>query len=432
MSSKQTRYSVVNDGEKKKLRFLIIAPTPFFVSRGTPIRILEEARALERRGHSITLVSYHIGEDLPAETRLTIDHRRIRRLLFWYKKIEAGANWQKIVLDVMLFRKVFSLARKQKPDVLYAHLHEGALIGWAVQKILFWRNMTLVCDFHGGLTSEMVSHGYLGNTILAWVFRVVERWINGFGDVAVSSSWENTKVINTHRPKSRRAETLLDGAAIQATCLRKKEERVKNDRFARHFRTRFNLPEKEFVFAYTGALIPNKGLDVLLESIQFFFASGHRAHFVLAGFPVGNLREWVMEQGFEKYVTIISPLHWFSLSELLVAIDAGIDPKNSETHQASGKILQYMGAGLPVVCFSGRENNWRFLGEGGVYATDVSASALSDAFVWCVNNVDAARKKGHENCDRARRFSWDAGAETVEAFILGKRKGCAKNETGAQ
>jgi len=63
------------------------------------------------------------------------------RLLFWYKKISAGPDWQKIILDILLIRKTFFLARTQKPDIIHGHLHEGVLIGWIVKKLLFWRNI---------------------------------------------------------------------------------------------------------------------------------------------------------------------------------------------------------------------------------------------------------------------------------------------------
>ena len=35
------------------MRILVVAPTPFFSNRGTHIRILEEALALEKLGHEI-------------------------------------------------------------------------------------------------------------------------------------------------------------------------------------------------------------------------------------------------------------------------------------------------------------------------------------------------------------------------------------------
>ena len=63
------------------LNILVVAPTPFFSDRGTHIRILEEALALEKRGHHLTIATYHIGQDLPDTLGSHIDVRRIRPLL---------------------------------------------------------------------------------------------------------------------------------------------------------------------------------------------------------------------------------------------------------------------------------------------------------------------------------------------------------------
>jgi len=64
------------------MKVLVVAPTPFFSDRGTHIRILEEALALEKRGIEVTIATYHIGQDFPASLNSHIDVRRIRRLLF--------------------------------------------------------------------------------------------------------------------------------------------------------------------------------------------------------------------------------------------------------------------------------------------------------------------------------------------------------------
>lgn len=391
------------------MKVLIIAPTPFFVSRGTPIRILEEALALERRGHSITLVSYHIGEEISKKIQTHIDHRRIRRWLFWYRKLEAGADWQKILLDIMLLRKVFSLARTVKPDVLYGHLHEGTLIGWVVKKIFFWRKMILVSDFHGGLTAEMMSHGYLRRGLLRRIFWWVERWINGLGDIIVTSSWENTEEIRRTQLTRQRVETVLDGVnSIRYT------ERAKN---REGIRRKWGLPDDCYIFVYAGALLPNKGLFPVISAMKLFLNSEKwDVVFVFAGSPLEYIAPFLEESFFQGHARVISPLNYFDLPELLSVCDVGIDPKDSVTHQASGKILQYMAAGLPVVCFD-RANNRQYLGEGGIYCKD-SPEGLVEGFRYCLQKKEEILQKGCKNRERVQELSWEKGAEKVENLIF--------------
>ena len=390
------------------MKILVIAPTPFFSDRGTHIRILEEALALEKRGHAITIATYHIGADLPKTLDTKIDIRRIRRLLFWYKKLEAGPGWQKIILDLLLIKKVLFLARTQKPDVMHAHLHEGVAIGWIVQKLLFWRDMKLVGDFHGSLTKEMVSHDYLGAGVQKKVFQWIEARIDNMGDIAVTSSWENTQEISALR-KSRTTETLLDGVNTDwYRSLPSQSEARKH----------FDLPLDKVIVTYTGALIPNKGIKYFLESIPLALEKNPDIHFVIAGFPFDLIRPFFEGRNLESSVTFIlkSPFPYFDLPKLLRASDIGVDPKDVSVRQASGKLLQYMGAGLPVACFD-TQNNREFLGEGHILADKLSAQGLSDVILRLAEDADLRKRLGKENQERSAKFSWGRSAEQLETLI---------------
>lgn len=386
------------------MKILIVAPTPFFSDRGTHIRILEEALALEKRGHEIVITTYHIGQDLPKTLDTHIDIRRIRRLLFWYKKLEAGPDWQKLLLDLMLLRKTFHLARTWKPDIIHGHLHEGVLIGFFVKKLLFWRNIKLVADFHGSLTKEMVSHSYLKAMGLQKFFGMIERCIDGLGDRTVASSWDNVKRINmVHRTHP--AELLLDGVRLSMFV---------GLPSVASLRERFHIPADRVVVTYTGALIPNKGIKLLLDAIPIVCAVQPNVHFVIAGFPVDQIVSYIQQDVFRKQVTVISPLPYFELAQILHLSDIGVDPKESTTKQASGKMLQYMGAGLPIVCFD-TENNRKYLDDGGsIYADDATAEGLARAISTLVASEERRKTKGVLNRARAERFSWESSAEKLE------------------
>ncbi|RLC65314.1 MAG: glycosyltransferase family 1 protein, partial [Chloroflexi bacterium] len=43
----------------------MVAPTSFFLDYGCHVRILEEARVLQRLGHRVTIVTYYLGRDVP-------------------------------------------------------------------------------------------------------------------------------------------------------------------------------------------------------------------------------------------------------------------------------------------------------------------------------------------------------------------------------
>ncbi len=385
---------------------LMIAPTPFFSDRGTHIRILEEALALTRRGYRVTIATYHIGQDLPEPFASQVEVRRIRRWLFWYKKLEAGPDWQKIILDLMLLRKVFFLARTTRPDILHAHLHEGVLIGWVVQRLLFWRGMKLLGDFHGSLTKEMVSHAYLRTGLLRRMFEWVERTVDNLGDVVVTSSWKNTREIGAFRKKNEPI-TLPDGVGTDMRTA------VVFPRAA--LRHKYGISEDALVAIYTGALVANKGIRHFVNAIPEILAGHPKAHVVVAGFPWNEVAPYFEGKAWMTRVTPITPLPYFSLREILAMSDVGIDPKEEGVGQASGKMLQYMGAGLPVVCFN-TENNREYLADGGEYAHSISGAGLSDAVLRLFRDPELRRRKGLANQNRAvEKFSWDRTGEMLDA-----------------
>lgn len=393
------------------MKILVVAPTPFFSDRGTHIRILEEALALEKLGHKITIATYHIGKDIDRYVDTEIDVRRIRRLLFWYKKLEAGPDWQKIILDLMLIRKVFYLARTQKPDIIHGHLHEGVLIGYIVQKILFWRKIKLLADFHGSLVGEMRSHGYLRFGI-ARIFKFVESLIDNLGDYAIISSWERMENFKNN-PRGGRIETVLDGTNPESLKLKVDRSEIQKD---------WEIPENSFVIGYTGGLVPNKGIDYFLESIPLIIEKTKnlplkKPFFLIGGFPPDFVRNFIWKNNLEKFTRVVSPLDYFKLGEFLGVCDAAVDPKGTDTKQASGKMLNYMGAGLPVVCFD-KVNNRRYLKEGGVFCPEINAQSIASGVAYLMENPQEVLRMGKINRENSQKFSWSASAEKINSIYI--------------
>jgi len=379
------------------VKVLVVAPVPFFVDRGTPMRILEEALALEKKEIDINIVSYHLGRDIKTVAPETkIKNFRIRGIMFWYNKEEAGPNWQKIILDMLLIWKTLKISFLKKPDIIHAHLHEGVLVGWIVKKILFWRKIKLVADFHGGLVSEMQSHGYLNGGFLKKIFSFLENLIFSLGDWTIASSGELKGKINKIREK-KNISTVLDGVSLDKYNLKEKEN---NDR-------------NKLKVVYSGAFVVNKGINLLLDSIlEISKKNLNNISFILAGGPIENIENFIKDNKLEKIVKVISPLDYRDLPEVNKRGDIAIDPKTSEVGQASGKILQYMAAGLPVICFD-RENNRKYLGGAGYYVSEKSSEKITESIMYFLNNPDKIEPMSKISRKRAGDFSWEKSAKKI-------------------
>lgn len=386
------------------MHILMIAPTPFFADRGTHIRILEEARALVRRGHRVTIATYHIGRNVDAEIPETIRVRRIWPLFFWYRKLEAGPSWEKLFLDLQLFFLTLWTVIRDRPDVLHAHLHEGIAIGWLVKKCFWWRKIVLVADIHGALTAELKSdHVVHGRSEESFLLSF-ERWIDRLGDQVITSSDENTAFVKRLAGRDD-VETILDGVDVE-------QYRAADRRASRE---QLNLPNDKIIVVYTGAFLENKGTDYLFKAIASLVEQrkADDVFFVLAGSPIDPAEQAVKQYELKTHVRLISPLNYFQVPQLLMACDIAVDPKDSSVGQASGKMLQYMAAGLPVACFD-RENNRVYLGAGDHLAATVSGDGLAAAILYYVDHSNARATDGARHRERVASFSWDRAAEQCE------------------
>ena len=80
----------------RRYNVLMIAPTSFFADYGCHVRILEEALALRRLGHQVTIVTYYQGRPIA-------DLEIVRTPpLPWRADYEVGSSRHKLAFDVYL------------------------------------------------------------------------------------------------------------------------------------------------------------------------------------------------------------------------------------------------------------------------------------------------------------------------------------------
>ncbi|MDQ5853685.1 MAG: glycosyltransferase, partial [Chloroflexota bacterium] len=160
---------------------LTIAPTSFFADYGCHVRIWEEVKTLRNLHHRVVMTTYHNGDDMPGlEIRRSWD-------VPWIKRAMVGSTRHKLYLDAALLWRTLRVALEIKPDIVHAHLHEGALIGAFISKLL---RIPLIFDYQGSLTSEMQDHGFLKrDSAFFGPLRVLENAINHIPDAVITSSY---------------------------------------------------------------------------------------------------------------------------------------------------------------------------------------------------------------------------------------------------
>lgn len=395
----------------RRLTALHIAPTPFFADRGCHVRIRGLVTALQRRGVGCLLCTYHHGRDVDA-----VETVRIPRIP-GYRKVAAGPSPFKYVADLLLLWVVVREAWRRQPDVLHGHLHEGALLAWLTSKALFWRRLPVVFDMQGSLTGELEEYGYFARVPgLRRLFAWIERRIDALPDAIVASSARSLAIARDRFGVPRqRLHLVEDGVDVEPADPASVDELLR----------KWQLHGARPIVVYTGSLLRVKGLEVLQETLREAARRRLDARFLLVGYPVDEMRAYVDRHGLESNCTLTGRVPFESIGSVLAMAEVALEPKRGASGEASGKLLNYMAAGLPVVCFD-TDTNREILGSCGCYASSPSVDAFVDRLETLLGSSEA-RALGE--CGRKRvaeRFSWDRSAERLHslyALLLGDGDG---------
>ncbi len=390
-------------------RILMIAPTSFFGDYGCHVRILEETLALQKLGHTVRIVTYPRGRDVP-----DLDIERTMPIP-WRVNYEVGSSRHKLGLDVFLTSRVLRAARRFQPDILHGHLHEGALLGWLAAKIF---RKPLVFDFQGSLTGEMTDHHFLDPRGKFYKpLRALEQWIDHQpAYIFTSAAYQAQLLQNEYRVPAHKLLHIPDGANPEWF-------RPWSDHERQEFRAaKFELKVKTLgiktnspVVVYLGLLADYQGVGHLLDAAQRILQRGSDAYFLVMGYPgAENYIRRAREMGIAERVLFPGRIPYPEIAKWLAVGNVAVAPKLSQT-EGNGKILNYMASGLPVVAFDNPVAR-DYLGEGGVYAPSGDVEALAHGIETLLADRDAARALGKRLRQRAlEKFSWDASAKKIEA-----------------
>lgn len=360
------------------------------------MRIRGIIHALSKRDISSVLCTYNLGRDVDGvETVRTA-------AIPGYTKLEAGPSAFKYLADILLFFKVCGLISSRKPDVIHAHLHEGALIGWAARRVFFWRKIPMVFDVQGSLVGELEAYGYFKKyKFLKRIFWALEYLITRMADRFVCSSQNTVDILRGEFNVDERHVVLAnDGADV----FQLSEDGGLGKELA--------LPADRAIIIFTGALLEAKGLSYLCETMLEVKKREIKGYFLLIGYPVDAVQDFCEKNQLQAFCTLVGRVPYDELGYYLELADIALEPKLSESGEASGKLLNYMGAGLPVVCFDTGSNR-QILGIKGYFA---NPHALTDQIERAINEPVVAREKGEAGKTRVHDlFSWDAAGEKIHS-----------------
>lgn len=380
---------------EERKRILMIAPTSFFLDYGCHVRILEETQALLAQGMAVRIVTYYVGRDWPG-----LDIVRSAPTP-WHAEYEVGSSRHKIAFDILLSVRALWEALRWRPHLIHGHLHEGALIGSILARLL---RVPLVFDFQGSLTGEMVDHHFIKPDTQAYYWwRRLEERIVSLPDAIVTSTVHSAEILAHNFDRDQGVFPLPDSVNLDfftPACLSSEERTAQ--------RMALGIPPERQVVVYLGLLADYQGIPQLLNAAVQLKRRGYAVSFLIMGFPaVDHYQRMALDLGLTSEDVIFTGKTRYEEAPRYLALgNVAVAPKISTT-EGSGKILNYMAMALPTVVYDTPVSR-EYLGKLGIYATPVGdPTDLARALAFVLRNFDAAQTLGLRLRERAERyFSW--------------------------
>lgn len=319
------------------MRVLLLAPHPFYQDRGTPIDVHLVLRVLsERPGTTVDVVTYHEGEDVDLPSVQLHRSRRLPGL----DGIRPGFSMKKVIADVLLFFKAWTLVRKNDYDLVHAG-EEAVFFAMFFKQVY---GIPYAYDLDSSIAQQLVEQRpYLD--AFSELFDWMERQ-------AIQGSLINFPVCNAladlcRENGSRKTVTLHDisqlddPAEADPECLRQEVD-----------------PEG-LLFLYVGNLEPYQGIDLLLESFQVAHREEPAVTLVIIGGSsedIDHYRTKASALGIEENTEFLGPRPFERLGDYLAGADVLVCPR-SEGINTPMKIFPYLHSGRSVLATDLRTHN---------------------------------------------------------------------------
>ncbi len=318
------------------MRILMIAPQPFFQSRGTPFSVYFRTRTLAAMGYQVDVITYPIGRDV------AIPGVKIYRSASvpFINKIKIGPSFPKLILDIPLFFKGFWMLLTNKYD--YVHAHEEGMFFCLFYKVFFWR-MKIIYDMHSSLPQQLRNFKFTQSRFLIGIFEAFEnaslRLASGI--ITICPDLRDTvKAAKVKVPSVMIENTLFDRVDFAEDGDDVGENLIDWKKF-----------EGKKVILYSGTFEAYQGLPMLVEGIPTVLAKRPDAMFLLIGGTpqqVSDVRTQAAALNVKSAVTLTGNLPPNAIKAFLKRADVLVSPRMKGTNSPL-KIYEYLASGKPIV-----------------------------------------------------------------------------------
>jgi glycosyltransferase involved in cell wall biosynthesis len=379
----------------------MVAACPFPVNYGSPGAIRELAQTLSEMGHNVHIVTYPDGDDLPVGNARVHRAGRVARS----HATQVGPSLRKPWIDLLLVIKLCRVIWSEKIEIIHGHNYEGVVVGviakFCTRKPLVYNAVNLMAD-------ELDTYGFIKPAFLAkWLATALDAFIPIFPDHIIAVTQELYDWFVRRGVKSKRLTLIPCGVRPELFEGADPSELL----------TKYEAGSRPVVM-YAGINSAFQRVDYLLRAFTIVVKSEPSALLMIVS-PLSNEPNYpanvalANSLGISQNVIFVGPHQLDELRHYLAMASVTVVPR-PECPGHPIKLMNYMMAAKPIVCFAGAAKGVRHLHDAFI-VPDHDWEKMGEAIVTLLHDSALAKRLGTQARETVlNNFDWRMLAKKVE------------------
>ena len=380
----------------------MVAACPFPANRGSAASIREMSDTLSQMGHAVHIVTYPMGQK-----DIVVRHAKVHRTGPFRPETDAkvGPSREKFLRDLALLRLLHRVIQRERIDIIHAHNYEGALIGmmakWITGRPLLYNAVNLMSD-------ELAGYGFIRP---AWLAHAIAHGLDWFVPIFpdhITAVSPELKQWFVERGTAERKVDMIPAGIVPELFDSADPEKL---------RRRHRINGRAIVM-YTGVLNAFQRIDYLLRAFAVVSKQLPDALLMMVSPLVSEShrrehKKLADQLGISDAIMWIAPHSLDDLpSYLALASVTVISRPECPGHPV--KLLNYMLAGKPIVCFEGAAKGLRHLHDAFIVPNH-DCEALGKGIITLLKDRALAAKLGaNARTTVLDNFDWRRICERIE------------------
>ncbi len=379
------------------MKILVLGPHPFFQERGTPIALRLLLESLAEQGHMLVALVFAEGKPINIENCSIIRTARVPLM----GPVRPGFSVKKVLYDLLLFCKAWSLLRQSSFDVIHAG-EEAVFLAWLLAK---WFRKPYVYDMDSALPQQIVEK----YPRLRWSAPILERI-------------ERDAIANSAGvlPVCRALATRIRGTGFSGPVQVLEDISLLEKQTIRSSPFQNDLPSAGVMttIMYVGNLESYQGIDLLLESFATARKTVDTIRLVVIGGSDSDIRDYASiadEMGLSSDVLFLGSRPAEHLGHYLSQADVLVSPRIKGVNTPM-KIYSYLDSGQPVLA-TRLPTHTQVLDKEIAMLADPECQSFAEALVTLASDPDLRKRLGKAAKKRvAEQYSIEAYKEKLANF----------------